>query len=180
VNIYDAAFAMIDALDRAGIQYSLVGSLTAMYYGIARSTMDADFVVQLAGQQILEVRNHLPSSFSLEDQPRFELLTGRTYYVVAIHGTPFNIDLFTLSGDAFDQSSFSRRRKIHILDHEIMAPSPEDVVVQKLRWQRPQDVIDAQHVIAVQRDVLDWSYIEHWCEAHATKALLDKVRSEIP
>ncbi len=180
MNIYDAAFAMIDSLQRAEIEYALVGSLTSMYYGITRSTMDADFVVQFAAGRIADLRVQLAPGLTMDSQPRFELLTGKTYYVLAVDGTPFNIDLFTLSDDPFDQASFSRRRKIRILDHDVLAPSAADVVVQKLRWQRPQDVIDAQHVMAVQNELLDWPYVEGWCQQHGTRELLDKLRSGLP
>ncbi len=179
MNIYDAAFAMIDSLERAKIEYALVGSLTSMYYGITRTTMDADFVVQLTAARIADLRAQLPPGLTMDSQPRFELLTGKTYHVIAVDGTPFNIDLFTLSDDPFDQSSFARRRRVRILNHDVLAPSAADVIVQKLRWQRPQDIIDAQHVMVVQNELLDWPYIEDWCQKHGTREMLDKLREEL-
>jgi hypothetical protein len=59
-------------------------------------------------------------------------------------------------------------------------PSPEDVIIQKLRWGRPQDRIDAGYVIAVQGESLDMSYITQWCDAHGSRGRLDEVLAEIP
>jgi len=38
-----ATLAVIDALESLGIAYMLVGSFSSNYYGISRSTKDADF-----------------------------------------------------------------------------------------------------------------------------------------
>ena len=47
MSIYDATFALIDALDEAKIPYMLSGSLSSMYYSFPRATTDADFVIDL-------------------------------------------------------------------------------------------------------------------------------------
>jgi len=180
VNIYDVACTMAQTLERAGIEYSIVGALTSMYYGMSRNTMDADFVVELSAKKISDVAAELPAGFVLERQPRFEMFTSKTYYGIAVAGTNFRIDLFCLSDDPFDRSNFSRRRKVQLQGREVFFPSPEDVVVQKLRWQRHKDLSDALDVLTIQGQSLDFAYIEHWSDQHGTRALLDKLRSEIP
>ena len=45
----EALLAVIDALKSVGIPYMLVGGASVSYYGIGRSTRDADFVVELGG-----------------------------------------------------------------------------------------------------------------------------------
>jgi hypothetical protein len=64
--------------------------------------------------------------------------------------------------------------------HKVFFPTAEDVVVQKLRWGRLKDQSDLLEVLALQGESLDFAYIEHWCDAHGTRELLDKLRSEIP
>jgi hypothetical protein len=64
-----------------------------------------------------------------------------------------------------------------ILQHNVSMPTAEDVIVQKLRWGRPQDRIDAENVMDVQFPQLDWSYIELWCGQHDRLALLQEIRS---
>ena len=62
-------------------------------------------------------------------------------------------------------------------------PSPEDVVITKLRWsrhgQRQKDLGDARDVIAVSGPQLDWRYVERWCDVHETRKLLDDLRRSI-
>jgi hypothetical protein len=58
------------------------------------------------------------------------------------------------------------------------------MVVTKLRWWRDagrtKDREDLRGIIAVRGPELDWAYIEHWCERHGTRALLDEIRRAVP
>jgi hypothetical protein len=62
----------------------------------------------------------------------------------------------------------------------VCLPTPEDVVVQKVRWGRPKDLDDAKDVLAVQGDRLDLAYIESWCARHGTVDRLNALRAELP
>lgn len=42
----EAALAVVDALERTGIPYMVVGSLASNLYGTPRSTQDVDIVIQ--------------------------------------------------------------------------------------------------------------------------------------
>ena len=70
------------------------------------------------------------------------------------------MELFLLSQDPHDQSRFHRRRAVPLFGRHFWLPSPEDVIITKLRWARGKDKDDARDVMAVQRDKLDWPYIE--------------------
>ena len=81
------------------------------------------------------------------------------------------------------QSRFSRKcRKFSAqLGREIFVPTPEDVLVQKIRWGRSKDLDDARDVLAVQTlAALDMPYIEHWCAQHGTLERLHAVIASIP
>ena len=61
-----------------------------------------------------------------------------------------------------------------------MGRPPEDIIIQKLRWNRDKDREDVRNIIGVQGDALDWPYIERWCDAHGTRARLEEIRAAIP
>ena len=67
---------------------------------------------------------------------------------------------------------------------ETFIPTPEDVIVTKLRWAlvggRGKDRDDVRDVIAVQGEFLDWSYIKEWARQHGTEVLLEEIQSKIP
>ena len=83
--------------------------------------------------------------------------------------------------DPQHQERFARRRRLALPDLQIEAviPTAEDVVIQKLRWQRDKDLADVRIVMAVQAARLDWSYIQQWTDQHGTTELLNRLKSEL-
>jgi hypothetical protein len=180
----EAAAAVIDVLEADNVPYMLVGSLATNYYGIPRATQDADFVVHLERSSIPAIAKCLGPRFRLNPQQSFELATATTRYVLQLVGTPFQVELFLLSEDEHDQSRFARRRRVRVLDRQAFVPAVEDVIITKLRWShhaaRTKDLEDARNVIAVQRERIDWDYVQAWCRRHGTEHILDEIRRSIP
>lgn len=175
-------YQVIDALNAAGVPFMLVGSFSSNFYGIARSTRDVDFVVQLGNTSLAPLSEKLGPEFRLDPQMSFETITA-THRLVASHrASAFKVEFFLLSDDPHDQKRFARRRRALLPGHETYIAAPEDVIITKLRWcksgNRRKDVDDVRNVIRVQRQTLDWSYIERWCDAHGTRSLLDQIKNE--
>jgi hypothetical protein len=180
----EAVIAVIDALESAGIDYMLVGSLSSNFYGVPRSTHDADFVVQLGEDSLTQFLARLGPAFRLDRQMSFETISMTTRHVLRIESTPFTIELFRLSDDEHDQERFRRRCRGNVFGHAVFLPTAEDVIITKVKWalnRRPtKDRDDVRGVIAELRDSLDWNYIYTWADRHGTRSLLDEIRSDIP
>lgn len=185
-NGNEATAAVAGALEAAGIDYLLAGSYSANYYGNPRATRDADFVIQRGQGSFDDFLGALGTSFVLDPQMSFETVTGTYRQILEVTGLPFKIELFELSEDPHDQSRFERRVAIvnRVLERSIYLPTPEDVIVTKLRWVsiaiREKDADDIRNVLAVQWDTLDWDYIHHWADIHGTRETLDQIRDSIP
>ncbi len=169
-----------DALEAGGVGYMLSGSFASNYYGIPRSTKDADFVLQVPGALGEDFAARLGEDFVLDPQVSFETNTGTFRQLLRHRGRGFKVELFALSQDAHDQARFQRRRTAPLFGRHVWLPSPEDVIVTKLRWARGKDKDDARDVMAVQARSLDWSYIRGWCSRHGTLALLEQIQHSIP
>lgn len=171
---------VIQALDDTGIPYMLVGSFSSNYYGIPRSTEDADFVLQVEPARLQALTDKLGPDFFCDPQLSFETNTG-TFKCVLLHReTSFKVELFMLSQDAHDQERWRRRRTVTTLDRTVCLPSPEDVVITKLRWFRGKDREDVKDVVGVQGNRLDWPYIEAWCARQGLLSRLAAVRETVP
>jgi hypothetical protein len=173
-------FQVAQALEACGIPFLLSGSFASNYYGIPRSTRDADFVLQAEHAAGPEFAKQLGEDFVLDPQLSFETNTGTLRQGLRHKKKAFKVELFLLSQDPHDQSRFERRRAVQLHDRRLWLPSPEDVVVTKLRWARGKDKDDVRDVMAVQRDKLDWGYIEQWCRRHGTLALMEEIRRSLP
>jgi len=169
-----------DALSASGIAYLLAGSFSSNYYGIPRSTKDADFVVQLRGGVGADFVARLGPDFEAEAQLTFETNTGTYRQLIRHLRSPFKTELFQLSSDPHDQARFRRKVEVPLFDRRLWLPTAEDVIIMKLRWGRGRDQDDVRGVLAVQGGRLDWPYIEEWCELHRTRALLEQVRKSVP
>jgi len=184
MNGTDALISLIRALEKAEVPYMIVGSYSSNFYGIPRSTMDADLVVSLDHADWGKLSSILPPNLELEQQSSFEMVTSTRKELIKVKNSPFEIELFHLSNDPHDSSRFDRRQKVEIMPGVgACLPTAEDVIIQKLRWsrsaKRAKDFADVVAVLQVQGpERLDWLYIEDWCAKHETLGLLAEAKTE--
>lgn len=180
----EAVVAVVDTLEAVGIRSMIVGSLASNFYGIPRSTRDADFVVELPPAALSRLEQALPENLRLRSQVAFEAVTGTVRYVIEMADGPFLCELFVLSDDPHDRLRFSRRLKVRMFGREVFVASAEDTIVTKLRWahdaHRAKDREDVRNIIALREASLDWQHIEAWAATHGTLGLLEEIRRAVP
>ena len=179
------AAAVIDACEAEGVKHMLTGAFAFNLYGIPRATKDVDVVLSMEGSGPMErVIARLDPVVEFNAQIQFDTLTwGRRQVGVARQNSPVKVELFELFDDPFVLSHFVGRRRLlsKQIDRTVWVPTPEDVVVQKLRWGRSKDLNDARDVLAVQGpETLDMACIGEWCARHGTAARLAEALAGIP
>jgi len=179
------ATTVIEAVETAGVEFMVVGAMAAGAYGVPRSTRDVDLLVAVNVEGgLASVMTRLDSIVTFDRQVVFDTLTwGRRHVGHSRSPPPFKVELFEMFDDPFVRSEFSRRQQVFVpvLGRATWLPTPEDVIVQKLRWGRPKDLDDARDVLAVQgTDSLDMPYIEKWCAEHGTRQRLEAALGGIP
>jgi hypothetical protein len=182
MTLEDLVRRLVDALEAVRIEYVLVGSLSSNFYGVARSTQDADIVVSCSVSRIAELVEALGQQFERDPQLAFETVTSTRKLLLREKNTGFQIEVFFLSDDAHDRERFARRRRVAIFDRMAFLLSVEDVLITKLRWLhlagRRKDEDDIRAVLQLQHQRIDWPYVEQWCDRHGTRQLLDRLRQE--
>ena len=110
----------------------------------------------------------------------FETNTGTLRDTLTHEDAHFAIELFHLSVDAHDQARFSRRRSTRFDGEPTCIPTPEDVIVTKLRWARPKDVADIRDILRfMEPAAIDWTYLHRWATVHGTREALDAIRASV-
>jgi hypothetical protein len=185
MTLESLAVKVIETLESSGVEFMLVGAFAAGAYGVPRSTRDVDVLAALGPSGTLaEARARLEPLLAFDAQVVFDTLTwGRRHVGVSRSSPPFKVELFEMFDDAFVRSEFARRQQVFVpmLGRAAWLPTPEDVVVQKLRWGRGKDLDDARDVLAVQGlERLDMRYVEGWCLQHGTEERLRAVLAGIP
>ena len=178
----ESLLKLVEAFQRKGLPYMVVGSYSSNFYGIPRLTKDADLVVHFPPDAWARLPELLPEGMEVDRQMSFEMVTSTRRELLRVSGSLFQIELFQLSDDAHDLSRFERRRRVTIFPGaEVYLPCAEDVIVQKLRWskvaKRPKDFSDAVAVLQVQGNSLAWPYIEKWCAEHGTLEILAEAKA---
>lgn len=175
-----AVARLIEALERDGVPYMLVGALSSNLYGVPRATNDADLVIRFDSFNLVEFCARLGAEFVLDRQMMIEGFTGSVRNVITYAPAGFQIEVFRLGDDPHHIERFARRRRQHL--PECSGPAwvaaPEDVVIQKLRWARRKDLDDVVNLLAVSGDLLDWDYLRRWTAEHGTSGLLDQLCRE--
>ncbi|HUG19066.1 MAG TPA: DUF6036 family nucleotidyltransferase [Planctomycetaceae bacterium] len=146
---------LIDALASEELPYMVVGSSSSNFYGISRSTQDIDLVVDWGSKSVHCLRPHLNKQFHIDPQMSFETVTGTKRNTISLDSSSFEIELFYLSDDPHDQQRFQRRQAVDISGKSVFLPTPEDVIVTKLRWFRKKDQLDLRNIIAVMGERLE-------------------------
>lgn len=177
--------AVARALEAAGARYLVGGSLASSLQGIPRSTLDVDLVTDLAPSGVEAFVRALGADF-YADAERIRNGVGRraSFNVIDLRNG-FKADVYLASDDPFGRAQLARRQVVELLPGVTLPfASPEDVVLQKLRWYRlgggvsERQWLDAQGVLKIQGERLDGGYLEHWAAALELSDLLARAREE--
>ena len=177
----EALSVLLKLLGKLQISHMLVGSYSSNFYGIPRSTKDADLVLQVETKELAALCGALPPEIRMEEQSFFEMVTATRKELLHVEGSAFQIELFHLSEDEFDQARFGNRVGIDYFEGvKTYLPRVEDVIVQKLRWakggKRQKDFDDVVSILKVHKPI-DFEYIESWCAKHESLELLEEARA---
>lgn len=159
---------VLTMLERLGIPYMLVGSLSSGIYGEPRMTRDIDIVIQLKpGDVDGMVTAFHPDEFYVSREAVLGALTHHSQFNV-IHPTSGNkIDFIISRADAWGNAQMERRRRAWILpDLEGYLASPEDVVIGKMLYYKEggsdKHLRDIAGILKVSSKMIDADYLSHW------------------
>lgn len=143
---FEQAKSLLDAFEREGVRYVLIGSMAMAAQGIVRATQDIDFFVAPDPANVDRVKQALRSVFdddSIDEIGRDDL-AGR--YPVIRYGPPDSqlvIDLVGRLGDAFAFDDVEAQ-VMDIDGTAVPVATPRMLYIMKRDTVRPQDRADAE------------------------------------
>lgn len=174
--------------DRLGVEYLVGGSMASATYGIYRPTQDVDFVATLNTRHARLLVEELQDEFYVDEQMILDAIGSRSSFNVIYLATMDKADIFVPEQSAWAAEEMRRRRPLPIetadIEVHVCFASPEDTVLQKLRWYRmgggtsERQWNDIVGVLKVQAGSLERDYMKRWASELGLATLLDRALTD--
>ena len=177
------ALCVAEALESCGVRYVVGGSLASSISGEPRSTLDVDLVVEMSEADVPPVVVALAPEFEVDAGAVMRAVQSQSCANIFHRPTAIKVDLFVAGGTPLDAEQMDRRQRVQIgtspVQH-LFVYTPEDILLQKLRWFRlGNEVSDRQwrdilSILLVQGDALDHGYVQRGAATLGVSDLLTR------
>lgn len=189
ISEVDLAVKLGKILEDLSIPYYLGGGLASSFWGERRQTEDVDFAVVLKPEKVQELIAALSTEFYVSDTAIDDAVKGHANTFNVIHTTSvIKADIYPVRhNNQFELSAMSRRKRVQVssLNQTIYISSPEDIILQKLRWYKiagnffQKQWRDILGVLKARRKILDFEYFKLWGDYLKLTSELEKALDEI-
>jgi len=163
-------------LEDASIDYVLVGGLAVNFYGLPRTTMDIDIILQIEEGEILKLIEFLKrNDFFANAEDLKNALKEKSHFTVQDKKSMIRLDLKGIYSE-MDRRTLERRRSFEYRGTKIYIASAEDTIANKLVFGGEQDLKDAEGILIRQAGKLDMEYLEKICGEIGVEGELAELR----
>jgi predicted nucleotidyltransferase len=152
-------------LDNIRMDYVLIGGLAVGIWSEPRATVDIDFLISLKASDFDFLIGKLKESnrfIFVHDKP---MIFGKISFLRATLKSNPDISVdFLFADDEFKTEALKRKETVQIDEFSVNIASPEDLIILKLLSGRGQDTLDAEKILEIQKEHLDWAYLQKWSE----------------
>lgn len=127
---------VVRRLEREGIPYALTGSVAMSCYVAHRTTVDTDFVVQLALADAERMVGLFQDDYYVDLSAVAEAIRLARSFNIIHYERLLKIDFIVAESTPLLSRRFARRQRLAVEDTEAWVLAPEDLILAKLEWTR--------------------------------------------
>ena len=175
---------VIRALESAGVEYMVSGSIASSLQGEPRLTHDIDLVVAIQEPKVGLLVSSFPApDYYLDADTILDAIKQKRVFNLIDVNSGDKVDFWILTDEPFDVSRFKRKYAQEVAGIKIVVSSPEDTILMKLRWAKlsegsEKQFVDALRVYEVQFEKLDIDYLKEWSKRLGINALFKKIQEQ--
>jgi hypothetical protein len=175
---------VVAALDSAGIDHMVTGSVASSLHGEPRATHDVDLLVsidQSAARKLVEA--FPPPMYYLDPETVADAITTKGMFNLINTETGDKVDFWVLTGEPFDKSRFARKYQEDFMGIPLKVSTPEDTILAKLWWSNlcggsEKQFGDALRIYELQYDTLDRAYLVEWIDKLRLSHLWERLQRD--
>jgi len=176
-----------EIFEKLNIPYMVGGSLASSVHGIPRATQDIDIVADIKPVQVDSLVKAFEGEFYIDADMVQDAIKYSSSFNIIYLETMFKVDIFVLKSDLVSQDEMNRRQPYQAAEYSQIAffvSSAEDIIIQKLHWFQLGGGIserqwnDILGVFQVQKETLDYSYLQKGAKLKGVAELLEQVIKE--
>jgi hypothetical protein len=162
---------VIDFLEDLGTRYHLGGSFASAVHGVPRQTMDADIVVDLDAERVVQLVDRLKNDFYVDPEVAADAVSRRGSFNVIHLASGFKVDFFVKGNSDFDEGELDRSELCQIIEdppRSVYVKTAEDTILRKLQWYTAGGSVsdrqwrDVLGVIMTGGADIDRNYLRDW------------------
>ncbi len=170
MGLFELLRRIVEVLERLEIPYLVTGATASMAYGEPRLTNDIDIVADMKEGRIKEFVKAFPSDeFYLSEEAIHDAILHRGQFNMIHPSSGLKVDVIIKEDSAFDNSRFSRIRRIFPAEsYQANFASPEDVIIKKMEYYKEggseKHLRDITGILKISGEAVDRRYIREWAE----------------
>ncbi len=167
---HDLLRIAVGVFERLRIPYLVTGSVASMAYGEPRLTNDIDIVAEIRPEHIERLLAAFPPpDYYLDEEMMREALVACGQFNIIHPISGLKIDVMVRGNTAFDDSRFTRKRRLRpAKDFEADFAAPEDVILKKMTFYKEggsdKHLRDITGIMRISGTDVDRDYIASWAD----------------
>jgi hypothetical protein len=182
----DVVLRLADVCDHLAVPYAIGGAVATSFWGVPRTTQDADCLVAVPAVAYQRLADALDArGFAIEQPSGPQPVTVVALLDQVRHDKFMTLSCRATSVELFvpvvplQQSILKRAVGQPFHGRTIRVTTAEDLILLKMAFHRQKDLQDIKGILHVQQGQLDLSYLRHWSGEMLEPAAADELENLI-